>query len=335
MERKQMQNMRRLKIEHIPYTKPTAREVFFDKHRLAESRKSEHFLVLLNDLYEVEPMMEIATALTKINRGKITAQSLVFLHRLTPLSEGYRFAEPCRVYLSIAKQYETQNSPVYPLLSITHNCRQTICNTIKEQNVGLVIGGFQGCSLRSTTPSAYGRLRWFSAIGLYRNLWHTLSSIPADTLLLRPHPYKSMSDYERILLPLLKGHHNSLAVDIAFDLAESVGQKVTIISELETEGEIWMQISRRLATCRGLVSVERIFVKENSFVSSILQEMAKEDSLLIVPATQPSWGARLHSWCKHSAFLLEEIIRGSETPIMIVKKHDRKTGLLRRILNRN
>ncbi|MBC8234180.1 hypothetical protein H8E77_31925 [bacterium] len=95
-----------------------------------------------------------------------------------------------------------------------------------------------------------------------------------------------------------------------------------------------MQVSRILAICRGSVSVERIIVKENSFVTSTLQEMEKEDSRLILPATQPSCGTRLRRWCKRRNCLSEEIIRCSETPIMIVKKHDRKTGLLRRILNR-
>jgi len=130
-----------------------------------------------------------------------------------------------------------------------------------------------------------------------------------------------MSDYKRVLLTLLTGHHTPLAVDIAFDLAESVGQKLTIISELEVEAEMWTRISKRLATCRGSVSVERIVIKENSFVSSILQETEKEDSMLILQATQPSWGTRLRPRCKRRNFLSEEIIRCSETPIIIVKKH--------------
>lgn len=297
-----MQNIKH-EMKHVPYVKPTTKEAPFDKN----------FLVLLNNLYEVEPMMEIAAALAKVHRGRITAQSLVFLHRLMPLSEGYRFAERCRVYLQIARQYETPNSPVCPLLSITHNLRQTICNTIKKRNVEFVIGGFQGCA------------------DIYRNLWHTLSCIPADTLLLRPHPYKNMSDYKRILLTLVNGHHTPIAVEIAFDLAESFGQKLTIISELEGEAEIWMRISRRLATCSGSLSAERIVIKENSFVSSILRGMEK-DTLLILPATQP-WWPRFQLLRKQKGSLLEDIIQCSETPIIIVKKHECKTGLLRKFLN--
>ncbi|MDH4218825.1 MAG: hypothetical protein OEZ52_16605 [Candidatus Aminicenantes bacterium] len=286
--------------------------------KIPEKRASneKHFLALLNIISEVEPVMEVATALARIYKGRITAENFVVLPTQTPLSVGLRYAECPSKNLRIASQYHSQNLPADFLLLLSHDRRLSILNTTREENIDFVIGGFQGC------------------MDIYKNLKNALSKIPTDTLILRPFSNKRIGDYRRILVPLLNGIHTPLAVDIAGDLAETFGQKLAILYEFEPQisEEPWGQILNRLETKHGSMRVERVASGQNSIISSILKEV-KEDTWLILPAYRPSWRARFRPRCKQRS-LLKEIIQCSDAPIMIVKKHERRMGFFQKILKR-
>lgn len=279
-----------------------------------KASNEKHFLALLNITSEVEPIMEIATALAGVYKGRITAENFVVLPPQTPLSVGLRYAEGPSTNLRIARQYHSQNLPADFLLLLSHDRRLSILNTTREKNIDFVVGGFQGC------------------MDIYKNLRNALSKIPTDTLILRPLSNKKMGDCSRILVPLLNGPHTPLALEIACDLAKAFGQKLVILHEFEPQisEEPWGQILNRLETQQGSMSVERITTGQNSIISSILKEV-KEDTWLILPAYRPSWWARLRPRCKQRS-LLKEIIQCSDAPIMIVKKHERRIGFFQKIL---
>ena len=276
----------------------------------------KRFLALLNITSEVEPVMEVTTALARIYKGRITAENFVVLPPLTPLSVGLRYAEGPSKSLRIASQYHSQNLPADFLLLLSHDRRLSILNTTREKNIDFVIMGFQGC------------------MDIYKNLRNALSKIPTDTLILRPFSKKRIGDYRRILVPLLNGIHTPLAVDMAYGLAKTFGQKLFVLKNLELEfnEEQWGTVFNKLETKHGSLSVERIATGVNSIIPSILKEL-KEDTWLILPAHRPSWWARLRPGCKQRN-LLKEIIRCSDAPMMIVKKHEHRTGFFQKILKR-
>lgn len=281
-----------------------------------KTSNEKHFLALLNITSEVEPIMEVTTALAGLYKGRITAENFVVLPPQTPLSIGLRYAEGPSKNLRIASQYRSQNLPVDFILLLSHDRRLSILNTTREENIDFVIGGFQGC------------------MDIYKNLRNALSKIPTDTLILRPLSNKRIGDYRRILVPLLNGTHTPLAVDIAGDLAESFGKKLAILHEFEPQisEQPWGQVLNRLETKHASMSVERMTTGQNSMISSILKEL-KKDTWLILPAYRPSWWTRFRPGIKQRS-LLKEIIRCSNAPIMIVKKHECRTGLFQKILKR-
>jgi nucleotide-binding universal stress UspA family protein len=279
-----------------------------------KASNEKHFLALLNITSEVEPIMEIATALAGLYKGRITAENFVALPPQTPLEVGLRYAEGPSKNLRIASQYHSQNQSVDCLLLISHNRRLAILNTTREKNIDFVIGGFQGC------------------MDIYKNLRNALSKIPTDTLILRPLSNKKMGNCSRILVPLLNGPHTPLALEIACDLAKTFGQKLAILHEYEPRiyKESLEQVLNRLEAKPDSIPLERITDGQNSIISSILKEV-KEDTWLILPAYRPSWWARLRPRCKQRS-LLKEIIQCSDAPIMIVKKHERRIGFFQKIL---
>lgn len=281
-----------------------------------KASNEKHFLALLNITSEVEPIMEVATALAGVYEGRITAINFVVLPYQTPLGVGLHYAEGPSKNLRIASQYHSQNISVDCLLLISHDCRLSILNTTHEKNIDFVIGGFQG------------------SIDIYKNLRNALSKIPTNTLILRPLSNKKMGDCSRILVPLLNGLHTPLAVDIACDLAKTFGQKLAILHEFEPQiiKEHWGQIMNRLETKQGSMSMERITSGQNSIISSILKEV-KEDTWLILPAYRQSLWTRHRPLFKQRN-LLEEIIQCLKAPILIVKKHERCTGFFQKILKR-
>jgi nucleotide-binding universal stress UspA family protein len=285
------------------------------KGQIKKASVGKHLLAVLNITSEVEPVMEIATALAGAYKGRITAINFVVLPYQTPLSVGLLFAEGPSKNLGIARQYHSKNMPVDCLLLLSHNRKLSILNTTREKNINFVIGSFQGF------------------MDIYKNLRGALSSIPTDTLILRPFPDKKIGDYKRVLVPFVNGPQTSLAVDIACDLAKTLGQKLAILHGFEPQinEEPWERILNRLETRPGSLSVERLTYGRNSIISSMLKE-AKKDTWLILPVYRPSWLMRFGLRYKQKS-LLEEIIRHLEAPIMIVKRHERKTGF-RNILKR-
>lgn len=289
---------------------------YFSPAKTPEKKNSDEkcFLALLNITSEVEPIMEVAAALAGVYKGRITAENFVVLPPQTPLSVGLRYAEGPSKNLRIASQYHSQNLPADFILLLSHDRRLSILNTTREKNIDFVIMGMQGC------------------MDIYKNLRNALSKIPTDTMILRPLSHKKIREYSRILIPLLNGLHTPLAVDIAGDLAETFGQKLAILHEFEPQisEEPWGQILNRLETKHGSLRVERVASGQNSMISSILKELRK-DTWLILPAYRPSWWTRFQPGFKPRR-LLQEIIRCSDAPMMIVKKHERAKGVFQMIL---
>jgi len=284
--------------------------------KIPEKKNSfeKHFLALLNITSEIEPIMEVTTALAGLYKARIIAENFVVLPPQTPLSVGLRYAEGPSRNLRIASEFHTQNLFADFRLLLCHDRRLSILNTTLEENIDFVIGGFQGC------------------MDIYRNLRNALSKIPTDTLILRPFSNKRIGDYRCILIPLLDGPHTPLALDIARDFAETFGQKLAILHEFEPQisKESWGQVLNKLGTKQGSISVEKITTGQNSMISSILKEL-KEDTWLVIPAHRPSWWTRFRPGIKQRS-LLKEIIRCSNVPIMIVKKHECRTGFFQKIL---
>jgi len=291
---------------------------FSSPAKTPEKKNSDEkrFLALLNITSEVEPIMEITMALAGLYKGRITAENFVVLPPQTPLSVGLRYAEGPSKNLRIASQYHSQNLPADFILLLSHDRRLSILNSTREKNIDFVIMGIQGCK------------------DIYKNLRNALSKIPTDTMILRPFSNKRISDYRRILIPLLNGLHTPLAVDIAYGLAKTFGQKLAILYEFEPQisEKPWGEILNGLETKHGSLSVERIKTRQNSMISSILREV-KEDTWLILPAYRTSWRTRFRPGIKQRR-LLKESIRCSDTPMMIVKKHKRAKGVFQKILKR-
>lgn len=277
--------------------------------------KEKHFLALLNVTSEVEAVMDVAAALAGLYKGRITAQNYVVVPPQTPLSVGVRYAEGPSKNLRIASQYFSQNLPAEFRLLLSHDRRLSILNTTHEKNIDYVILGFKGC------------------IDIYKNLKKALSKIPTNVLILRPLPNKKMGDCTRILVPLLKGPHTPLAVDIAGDLAGAFGKELYVFHGFEPgiNGEREKQFLDKLERRSGLKHLN-ITSERKSILTSLSKEL-KEDTWLILPAYKPSWQASLRLRGRERR-LLKEIIRVSKGPLMIVKKHEPKVGFFQKILKR-
>jgi len=277
--------------------------------------KEKHFLALLNVTSEVEAVMEVAAALAGLYKGRITAQNYVVVPPQTPLSVGVRYAEGPSKNLRIASQYFSQNLPAEFRLLLSHDRRLSILNTTREKNIDFVVMGFKGCQ------------------DIYKNIKKALSNIHTNVLILRTLPNKKMGDCSRILIPLLKGPHTPLAVDIAGDLAEAFGKDFCVYHGFEPgiDGETEKQFLDKLERRSGLKHL-KITSERKSILTSLSKEV-KEDTWLILPAYKPSWQASLRLRGRERR-LLKEIIRVSKGPLMIVKKHEPKVGFFQKILKR-
>jgi len=272
--------------------------------RIPEENTSNvyHFLALLNITGGVEPIMDIATALARKHAGKIIAKNFMLLPLKKPSGSGLCFTEDPLKNPWIASKYSSHDLYVQSSLALSYDRKKAVIDTIVEENIDFVIGGFQGY------------------LDIYKNLTKALAHIPTDTMCLRFPPDKKIVDYGRILVPLLDGIHTPLAVDIAEDLATTFEQKLAILyqSRPRIYEEKWGQIMNRLETKGSSMRVERIVLRQNSIISGILKEL-KGDTWLILPAYRPSWWARLRTGNKQRS-LLKEIIRCSYMPIMIISK---------------
>lgn len=267
-----------------------------------KASNEKHFLALVNITSEVEPIMEVAVALARKYTGEITSKNFMSLPFKTPASVDSYFAEDPLKNPWIASKFHSQDLNVASSLVLSYDRKKAIVDTIIEEKIDFVIGGFQGYA------------------DIYKNLRNALAKIPTDTLCLRFPTGKKIAKYSRILVPLLVEPHTPLALAIACDLAEIFGQELVILHDiaLRIDEEPWGQILNRLEKKSGSMNLERIPTDRKSIISSVLKEYRK-DTWLVLPALRSSWRARFRPGYKQRN-LLKEIVRCSDVGVMIIKK---------------
>jgi len=263
----------------------------------------KRILALLNITDEVVPVMEVALALARKHTGEITAKNFMILPFKTSSSPDSWFAEDPLKNPWMASKFHSRDLNVTSSLVLSRDRKRAVIETIIEKKIDFVIGGFQGYA------------------DIYKNLRNAFAQIPADTLCLRPPPDKKIGDMSRLLVPLKVGLHTPLALAVACDLAEIFRQKLVILYDqtLRIDEEPWEQILNGFEKKSGSMNLERIPSGKKSIISNILKEFQR-DTWLVLPALSSSWRTRFRPGYKQKD-LLNEIIKCSDVPVMIVKKH--------------
>ncbi|MDZ7731004.1 MAG: amino acid permease [Natrialbaceae archaeon] len=238
------------------------------------AERSERILVPIAVADSVEQLMRTAFDLAEQRDAEIEVVSVTTVPRQTPLSEGRQFVSNEREVIDRALAFAEEERPEIPVsgtIRIGHDVAAAILNTIKQDDIDLVLLGWRGRPHRQD-------------IVLGSNVDRVVTQSRCDVLVERIGPAEQI---DSILVPTSGGPHANFAAEIAQAIAIPNGATVDILyvsdgTDVDTGEEILA------ATADLLEDVEtETVLRQGEVVEEIVAESADHD-LTIMGATRES-----------------------------------------------
>jgi nucleotide-binding universal stress UspA family protein/glycosyltransferase involved in cell wall biosynthesis len=233
--------------------------------------------------------------------GKVLVLNVVKVPEATSLSEGAEEARGSRVALNeIHRFLPDQRLELQTLVRVSHSLTEGIAESADSESCDLLLLPWRGSA--SSEELLFGR-----------TIDRLVASPPCNLLVAR---IGELSQCKQILLPIRGGPYVEFALDIAAQLAGSLGGEITILhseqrpASAEVEEILYHTFIQRL---RFHPRVKRVVTVQGDPKEAILQEAARHDLVII--------GANATAE-PHSFFLgpvVEQIAKATEKPLLVVK----------------
>jgi len=275
--------------------------------------RDQRILVPIANPESVEQLMRTAFDLAEERDADIEVVSVTTVPQQTPLSEGRQFVSGEREVIDAALDFATEERPDIPVsgkVRIGHNVATAILNTIKQDDIDLVILGWRGRTHRQD-------------IVLGSNVDQIVTQARCDVLVERIGPAR---DVESILVPTAGGPHAEFAAEIAHAIALPNEAHVEIlyvtdVDDIDDENGHKI-VDETAASLKGL-EIETTLVS-GDIVGEIVEHSTAHDLTVI--------GASRESLLQQLVFgaIPEEVGRRAENTVIMAKRDLGITSRVRR-----
>lgn len=245
----------------------------------AEERRvhDQRILVPVANPATVEQLMRTALDLAEERNAEIEVVSVATVPQQTPVSEGRKFVDEEHAVIDQALKFANEVRPnvaVSGKIRIGHDVSQAILNTIKQDNIDLVLMGWR----------SRGRRRDFV---LGSNVDEVVTKARCDVLVERVGPTasdESIGGVDSILLPTAGGPHAEFAAEIAHAIARRNNAHIKVMyvrtAESDNDDKAQSILDSTAAELDDLETVTEI-IDGTDIADAIVEESANHDLTVI------------------------------------------------------
>lgn len=266
--------------------------------------RDQRLLVPIANPDSVDRLMRTALDLAEERNAEVEVMSVVTVPQQTPLSEGQQFVSDERTVLEEAIDFADETHPDIPVsgrIRISHNVSEAILNTVRQDDVDLVVMGWRG----------RGRRRDYV---LGSNVDEVVTKARCDVLVERIGP---ATDVESILVPTAGGPHAEFAAEIAraIALANDARVEVIYISEADEDDALARDRLDRTAEILRDVDVETVTIESDEVVDTIVDRSSTHDITVV--------GSSREGLLQQLVFgaIPEEVGRRAENTVIMAKRY--------------
>jgi nucleotide-binding universal stress UspA family protein len=265
-------------------------------------KRAYRILVPIANPVIARKLISFAYIVAKARKGEVVILSVVKLPKQTPLSAGKKYVEEQKKLLKELMSELPEDVPFSGVLKVGHSIPEAILNTIEDEKADLVVLGWRGRTFR----------RDFI---LGSTIDPVLLKAPCDVAVARFEPGMEVQRIEKILIPTAGGPHAELAAEIARDIKEVTGARITLTYVAGDENERVRALRYIEETCKAAGEVDALIKISDDRVGAIAEESLKHD-VVIIGATNETF---LRNFIK-GVFPEKLVKRTTKTGIMVRKK---------------
>ncbi len=241
----------------------------------------ERFRVLLpvTSVAEAQVLLPLAEGLAHDRQGELLVLTVVTVPEGHPLSEGAAQVSRSRHALQNLLLGRQNSVTIRPLVRVAHNRWEGIWQTVREENVGLLVLGWQGGVLPQATVEQPDI--------------PYLHTPPCDVILVRPgRPIlpARWEQVEHILLPVRSVEANALGLRIAHAIAEVCDAQITVLHAVGAQN---LSAGERVLAGfdPALLYLDRVTraLNVSQHVDQAIQDEAKHHQVVVLGASAEEW----------------------------------------------
>ncbi|MFB6180102.1 MAG: universal stress protein, partial [Halorientalis sp.] len=267
------------------------------------AEREQRVLVPIANPESVDQLMRTALDIAEEQHAELEVMSIVTVPQQTPLSEGQQFVGEERAVLDQALDFaEEYNSevPVSGRIRIGHDVSQAILNTVRQDDVDVVLMGWRG----------RGRRRDYV---LGSNVDEVVTQARCDVLVERIGPAKRV---DSILVPTAGGPHAEFAAEIARAIARANDAQVEVVyvSRAGGQGTGDGALERAAGILEG-VDAETTLLEGGDVADTIVERSADHDITIV--------GASREGLLQQLVFgaIPEEVGRRADNTVIMAKRY--------------
>lgn len=298
-----------------------ASHVAFSEGRGTTAKEQFRVLVPVSNPYNVQKLVELASAVAKQKNGEILLLRVVQIpEQLPPTSYEDAIVEKEGALLRQARRYAKQhNIPSHGLIRVGSSIPKAILETARERTVDLIILGWKGYSTNKE--------RIFGSVADVV-VTHARSDIMLAKLVGDP-------EFKQILIPTAGGEHAQCAEQYGAAIADQSGASITVCNvlpkglsdgDLERSEENLSQAKTRLQEFNPDLKVDSAIIR-NNFVSRGIAEAAQNYDTVMVGAAGKSIYPKIMF-----GSIPEEIAHYADKTVIVVKHYNLVKDLYGRVV---
>ena len=271
---------------------------------LSDEAKARYRVLVPVDDPKNEGLIDMAVMLAAKNDGEIVLITVAEVPSSVPLSAvDKRLVDERTKALQKALEYsERRGIKTRAIVSVSHDVVSTIIYTAREQAVNAIIVGWKGYT--HTQKRVLGR-----------KLDDIVRRTPCDIMVI-----KSESRLRPEKIMILSGGlwHVSKATEVAADIAQVIGSRVTILNVIVNEKYMVkaLEYSKRLRKIVEMRNVPVIIkeIRPESFVGGVVAESMETDLLVIGSSAAKRWD-------QFAFGAIQDIIaQNARSPVLVYKR---------------
>jgi len=266
----------------------------------------------------VEPLIDIASAVARQREGEIVALRVVLVPEQLPPSVDEKTIERGRQDLESARVRARENGiPITSLVCVGHYAARAILETCRERDCDLIVLGWKGST--STARRILGEVT-------DDVMTHARADIMLVKLMGEARPIRNL------LLPSAGGEHAQRAEEYAADIAAAQQGSLALCSVVAPEAPEERVQSEEERLGEDLARIElpgdlsSKVIRSQSVVEGILEESENYDAV-VVGATASSFTTKMFF-----GSIPENVARRADRPVIMVKRHHAVASLVRRVM---
>lgn len=284
--------------------------VFKEEEAVERPRADFRILAPVANPDTAQQLMALAAAIAKGGDGEIIALQVVEAPAQLSVAAGRRLAlGQLHALEEATAEIERLGVPVHAMTRVARSAHEGILDTASEEDCDLIILGWT--QRTRAMPGSLGRI-----------LDPVLNEAPCDVLVASGG---FPSELHSILVPVAGGPHALKALELADELAQATGARVTALHILPAEATDAQEAEARRRLEEWIEplkssAVSATIVRADNVVQAIVRE-AERSSLVMMGTSSESWLDRVLF-----GVVPEQVGSRSKTPLILVKAY---TGLAR------